>query len=344
MREFDTDINNKVQTKTNTRKKKEHKKKTLIGQIFYWAFFLICVWGVFAGISAFSSTNTLKFAQISDVHLSDKTLDTTYKVLASSRKLFDDEISQINATPKLDFVFVTGDMTDKSREDMILEFIDKMNTLKYPWYSAFGNHDIAIDGPMTKEKYLSILREHNPNFKFKKPYYSFVPKKGFRVIAMDGVIDNTITANGKISKEQLEWLDGQLAKAKSCSEVPLIFLHFPLYEPFSSFHHRILNSDEFYAVLNKYTMPIALFSGHYHAGKITKEGHLLHVSTPALVTYPNAFRIVNVTNMKNKVIFEFEFKETNLKDIQKKAKMLTFSSKSYSGEGNDQNTTVVMDK
>ena len=323
--------------KTNAK----NKKKSFLGQIFYWLAFVLCV---FVGVSAFSVTNTLKFAHISDVHLSDKAIDTSYKVLASSRKLFDDEINQINAAPKLDFVFVTGDMTDRPKEDMVDEFITKMNTLKYPWYMAFGNHDIAIDGPLTKEKYLSILREKNPNFKAEKPYYSFIPKKGFRVIAMDGVIDNKITANGRISEEQLKWLDEQLAKAKKSGEVPLIFLHYPLYEPFPSFHHKILNSEEFYVVLNKYSMPIAIFSGHYHAGKITREGHLLHVSTPSLVTYPNAFRIVSVTNMKNKVIFEFEFKETTLKDIQKKAKMLTFSAKTYAGEDNDRNTTVVMEK
>ena len=91
-------------------------------------------------------------------------------------------------------------------------------------------------------------------------------------------------------------------------------------------------------------MPVAIFSGHYHATKITKEGNLLHVSTPSLVSYPNAFRIVTVTNLKNKVVFNFVFKETNLKEIQKKAKLLTFSSKTYSGNDTDQNTTVVMDK
>lgn len=319
----------------------KNKKKSIFGKIFYWTLFTFCV---FAGVSAFSACNTLKFAHISDVHLSDKKIDTSYKVLASSRELFDDELNQINEIPNLDFVFVTGDMTDKPRADMIEEFDAKINTLKAPWYCAFGNHDISIGGEISKAKYIKILKKNNKNFKFDKSYYSFSPKKGFKVIAMDGVIDNAITANGKIDSEQLCWLDKELSKAKNNNEVPMLFLHFPLYEPFPSFHHKILNSDEFYAVLNKYDMPIAIFSGHYHATKITKEGHILHVSTPSLVSYPNAFRIVTVTNLKNKVVFNFVFKETNLKEIQKKAKLLTFSSKIYSGNDADQNTTVVMDK
>lgn len=321
--------------------KHKAQKRNIIGKIFYWTLFTFCV---FAGVSAFSACNTLKFAHISDVHLSDKKVDTSYKVLASSRALFDDEIKQINEIPNLDFVFVTGDMTDRPKVDMINEFDAKMNTLKAPWYSTFGNHDISIGGEVSKARYIEILKKNNKNFKFDKPYYSFSPKKGFRVIALDGVIDNAITANGRISPEQLLWLDKELSKAQQCAEVPLIFLHFPLHEPFSSFHHRITNSDEFYAVLNKYKMPVAIFSGHYHATKITKEGNLLHVSTPSLVSYPNAFRIVTVTNLKNKVVFNFVFKETNLKEIQKKAKLLTFSSKTYSGNDTDQNTTVVMDK
>ena len=203
------------------------KKKQIFGKIFYWTFFTFCV---FACVSAFSAGNTLKFAHISDVHLSDKKIDTSYKVLASSRALFDDEIKQLNEIQGLDFVFVTGDMTDRPKIDMINEFDEKMNTLKTPWYSAFGNHDISIGGEISKAKYVEILKKNNKNFKFDKPYYSFSPKKGFRVIALDGVIDDAITANGKISDEQLRWLNEELAKSQKNGEIPMIFLHFPLHE------------------------------------------------------------------------------------------------------------------
>ena len=129
----------------------KNQKRNIFGKIFYWTLFTLCV---FAGVSAFSACNTLKFAHISDVHLSDKKIDTSYKVLASSRELFDDEIKQLNEINDLDFVFVSGDMTDKPKTDMIEEFDAKMNTLNAPWYSAFGNHDISIGGEITKEKYV----------------------------------------------------------------------------------------------------------------------------------------------------------------------------------------------
>lgn len=317
------------------------KKKNPIQRLFYWVFFAVCV---FAGVSAFSYSGTLKFAHVSDIHLSDKSANTSYKVLASSNALLNDEIEQLNSIPNLDLVLVSGDMTDRPYEEMVLKFIKKMNTLKAPWYPAFGNHDIAIFGDLTKKRYIEILNENNPNYKSKKSYYSFVPKKGFRVIAMDAIIDDKITANGKVPQEELNWLDNELCKAKRNDEVPLIFLHHPLHEPFSSFHHRILNADEFYAVLNKYKMPMAVMTGHYHCTKVTKEGNILHLSTPALVSYPNAFRIITVTNMKNKVVFKYDFKETRLTDVQKSAKLLTFSSKNYYGTESDRNGIVVIDK
>ena len=121
-------------------------------------------------------------------------------------------------------------------------------------------------------------------------------------------------------------------------------MHNPLQEPFPSFHHRILNAQELQAVLDKYDMPIAIFTGHYHATKIYKNGNILHVSTPSLVTYPNAFRIITINNLADRVIFTFEFKETRLKEIQKKAKMLTFSASTLKGEESDQNTVVIMQK
>ena len=48
--------------------------------------------------------------------------------------------------------------------------------------------------------------------------------------------------------------------------------------------------------------PIGVFQGHYHAAKITQHDNVLYVNSPALVSYPNAFRVVSVTNHKDKVV------------------------------------------
>lgn len=317
------------------------RKKSFFSKVIYWTLFAVFV---YFGVNALSYADTLKFAHISDVHLSDKTVDTSYKVLSHSKELFKDEIEQINSIPNLDFVIVTGDLADKPQKPLLEQACDQMNKLKYPWYFAFGNHDAAVGTSFKKDKYFDYIKKRNKNIKSETSYYSFVPKKGYRVIVLDATIDNRITANGEIPKEQLEWLDEQLDLSQKSNQVPLIFLHHPLHEPFPSFHHRLINAQEFKNILDKYNMPIAVFSGHYHATKIYKEGHILHVSTPSLVTYPCAFRIVSVSNMKHQVVFNFDYRETNLKDVQKKAKLLTFSSETYKGEDSDRNGIVIIEK
>lgn len=321
--------------------KKVKKKKSFISRVVYWTLFAVFV---YFGVNALSYAEPLKFAHISDVHLSDKPVDTSYKVLSHTKELFKDEIEQINSVPHIDFVVVTGDLIDKPQEQLLEKAVKQMNKLKAPWYFAFGNHDAAVGTAFKKDKYFAYVKKHNKQMKSDTFYYSFVPKRGYRVIVLDGTIDNKITATGYIPEEQLKWLDCELSSAQKEGQLPLIFLHHPLHEPFPSFHHRITNASEFYDVLNAHKIPMAIFSGHYHAAKIYKEGNILHVSTPSLATYPNAFRIVTVNNLRNKVVFTFDFRETNLKDIQKKAKMLTFSSSTLAGEESDQNTIVVLDK
>ena len=321
--------------------KQTKKKKGFLGKFIYWLLFAVFV---YFGVNALSYAEPLKFAHISDVHLSDKMIDTSYKVLSHTPELFKDEIDQINSASNIDFVIVTGDLTDKPQKPLLEKACKQLNNLKYPWYYTFGNHEAAVGSAFKKDKYFDYIKKHNKNMKFDSFYYSFVPKKGYRVIVLDSTIDNKITATGYLPEEQLKWLDSELAEAQKNGELPLIFLHHPLHDPFPSFHHRITNVDEFYNVLKGYKMPMAIFSGHYHAAKIYKENNILHVSTPSLATYPNAFRIVTVNNLQNKVVFTFDFKETNLKDIQKKAKLLTFSSSTLAGEESDRNTIVVLDK
>ena len=72
-------------------------------------------------IQNYSHSNTLKFAQMSDVHYTTKREDTTFKMLSKSKDLLEDAILQINTTPNVDLVMITGDLVDLPRIDDLNE-------------------------------------------------------------------------------------------------------------------------------------------------------------------------------------------------------------------------------
>ena len=322
-------------------KRKYKRKESTWSKIKNWTISLLLAVVMFFGLQG-NSASSLKFAQISDVHFSTGTVNTTYKLTGESSKLFTDAIKQINEIPDINFIMFTGDQIDKSFERELTAFLEYAENLIHPWYIVFGNHDTCIGGFLTPEVYLKRVKEHNPNFDFITPYYSFTPQKGYKVIVLDTIIRDKLTANGYLDGEQIQWLDAEIKK--SPKDIVLIFMHVPIIEPFNSPNHKLLNADAVEAVLNKYRNPIAVFQGHYHSSKITQKDNILYVSTPALVSYPNAFRIITVTNFRNRAVFDIQTSNTRLTNLQKLAKIMVFGSAIYSGEEKDRNGIYVIKK
>ena len=319
------------------RKRVKEKKEGFFTRLVNGMITLCLTAGMLWGLQACSGTNTaagLKFAQLSDVHFLADGSNTTFKMTGESPRLLDDAISQINEYNDIDFVMFTGDLIDKSFEKELKAFLPHVEKLNAPWYFAFGNHDRCVGGYLNTLVYLDMVRNSNPDFKYKKAYYSFAPKKNYKVIVLDNIITDEITSNGYIDEEQLKWLKKELDSSKN--DTVLIFMHVPVIEPFASPNHKMRNGIVLKQLIESYKNPIGVFQGHYHAAKITQHDNVLYVNSPALVSYPNAFRVVSVTNHKDKVVFDFEWKETRETTIQKMAKILVFSGGIYAGEEKDQ--------
>ncbi|MGN0017423.1 MAG: metallophosphoesterase family protein [Candidatus Gastranaerophilaceae bacterium] len=322
------------------------RHSSCLNKIFNFVFTIVLVIITVFAIQMYSNTEvgaaTLKFAQISDDHLSTLKVNKSYRLTASSADLLDDAIDVVNHTPNLDFVFFTGDIVDVPFDENYKMFFEHVKKLKYPYYAVPGNHDICIGGYISKQVYVKLMQENNKNYKFTKTYFSFTPKIGFKVIGLDNIIDTRITANGELSQEQLDFLDRELNNAGNSTV--LIFMHVPLKQPFSSDSHRLLNADKMNDILNKYSNPIGIFTGHYHTTKVFHKDNIVHVSTPALISYPNAFRFVTVKNLKNKTIFEIQYMPTRLAELQKKSKLLVFHSSTYYGSEADRTVTITIEK
>lgn len=76
---------------------------------------------------------TFRFAQLTDIHLSRTDAQPTEYLLKS--------IAQINATDSIDFVLVTGDLTEEGDRTTLNKVKECLNLLKVPVYVVMGNHE-----------------------------------------------------------------------------------------------------------------------------------------------------------------------------------------------------------
>lgn len=289
-----------------------------------------------------AANNNLRFAQVSDIHFSSFEENTSYKMLKNSSEILDDVILQLNSSGPYDFVVFTGDLVNVPKEselDKVLVHIKKIN---YPWYAMNGNHDIAVGGTLTKTKFKKMLNAENRNMHGEKPYYAFTPKRGFRVICLDSIIDSKITTNGEIPKEEMEWLREELDEHSK--DVVIICTHVPIDEPFSSSDHKMKNEYEIKSLLKNYSNPIIVLQGHYHCARARQSDNIVYITSPSLVTYPNAYRVVNIHSNKKKTTVDVFLKETNLKNVQTRAKLRVLGTERLYGSVEDRNNTFNISK
>ena len=289
-----------------------------------------------------AANNNLRIAQISDAHFSSFENNTSYKFLKKSSELLDDAIFQINTSGPYDFVVFTGDLINTPKVSELEKFAEHADNLIPKWYAIDGNHDIAVGGELTKKKFMEILAKSNDRMAKKNIYYAFTPKKGFRVICLDSIIDYKITTNGEISQEQFDWLKKELENNKN--DTIILCTHVPVIEPYPSPNHRMLNEGELKKVLKSHKNPIIVLQGHYHATKAKLEDNLLVVACPSLVTYPNSFRVVNIHTNKKRTLVDIYLKETNLKEIQTRAKIRLMGTEKLYGEESDRNNSFELKK
>lgn len=74
-----------------------------------------------------------KFAQLTDVHLNHDNLEKVEDLLRS--------IAQINATDGLDFVLITGDISDEGDRYTMEKAKGCFDLLRYPYFIVLGNHE-----------------------------------------------------------------------------------------------------------------------------------------------------------------------------------------------------------
>lgn len=261
---------------------------------------------------------TVKLVQITDDHFDPFSERVNLRMVKYSKNLLDDAIDQINRMKGISFVIFTGDLADTTDENLHVLFADEANKLNVPWYWTTGNHDLGqSEKTNDRRNFLKMMNLHNKYIQPESTCYSFTAG-GILFFAMDGANDKTPSAKGFFSKECLGYLDTQLSANSAMPAV--IFQHFPLVYPIKSEGHETTNDAEYLALIDKHSNVKAVISGHYHVPKIQKRNKVLHISSPSLIQYPNAFSVITLVRTGSELKIDDKIVETRLKDVQQMSK------------------------
>lgn len=186
---------------------------------------------------SFSSAQEFKFAFISDTHIGSPT--------GADEDLMR-TVNDINSLPDVDFVIVTGDITEMGTNLEILRAKELLDELTIPYYVVPGNHDTG----WSESGGVSFINTFG--------YDKFVfEHKGYKII---GTASGPYVrmSDGHIPRDAVVWVDSVLEATPSSQ--PIIFAnHYPLDD----------NLDNWYELTDRLKQKNTQFAicGHGHANR-----------------------------------------------------------------------------
>ncbi len=180
-------------------------------------------------------SQNFKFAQVTDTHIGTET----------AKEDLERTVSDIN-NQNLDFVIVTGDITEMGTDEELASAKESLSKIKIPYYVIPGNHDTG----WSESGGVSFIKEFG--------YDKFVLEhNGFKII---GCASGPYVrmSDGHIPRDAIVWLDSVLTTTPK--EQPIIFAnHYPLDNSLDNWYEA---TDR----LKKYNTQFAI-CGHGHRNK-----------------------------------------------------------------------------
>ena len=155
-------------------------------------------------------------------------------------------IADINQNPSIEFVVVTGDLTESGDRASIQAIKDELEKLNVPFYAASGNHETtwSESGVMDFSRVFGDSR-----FAFTHNDMYFIGFNSGPVIRM---------ADGHVAPQDITWLKHNLDSVSAAGNTPIfVFTHYPL---------RNGDVDNWYDVtdvLRQHNVQ-CIMGGHYH--------------------------------------------------------------------------------
>ena len=240
------------------------------------------------------------FAHITDLHLDVKGT-STWQHREKSVPLFIDALRQVGRLHKLKFVVFGGDQIHAGPRDRdsLFVFQEWTKHLDMPYYILLGNAEVSpVPGAskFSRAEYLYVWRGRGlaPG----RSSWSVEPEKGVRVIGFDVTVDGK--PYGEASPGSLKWLANELEACKK-KRLVIIVTH-QLLLPTSKMDSSpegvlwmVKNHEAVRVLLEQYPNVRMVISGHHHASRVETVNGITYVADPAIVTYPCAFRVFNVS-------------------------------------------------
>ena len=195
--------------------------------------FMVCL------LSLGMQAQSFRFAQLTDLHLSPNNPNPTEDLLRS--------VAQINATENIDFVLVTGDITEEGDRASMEKVKSCLDLLKVKYYVALGNHETKwSDSGCTA--FGEIFGSER--FEFEHKGFLFLGFNSGPLMRM---------AYGHVVPQDIRWMTERMEQAGKDKPVILV-THYPLMDG---------DVDNWYEVtdaVRPYNVRLFI-GGHYHANK-----------------------------------------------------------------------------
>lgn len=237
--------------------------------------------------------DTLRFAVLSDIHLTETGERNRERLALDSVRLFEEARADAESR-RPDFILYAGDLFE-ARHDALPHLDLAVRTLgrtRAPWLVLAGNHDARYkttrDG-YSRADFVKAFAGHGPEAG--RAYWSReIPGSPFVLVGLDTSRD--LTSAGGVGAEQAAWLRAELARFAGRSVI--VFMHHPavIFDPVLSESaalaiYYLEDHEAIRDLLVEHRCVKLVVSGHNHTRRHAEVAGLHFVGCPSINSWPN---------------------------------------------------------